>query len=48
MKKAISLVLEPEEILDLIRILVDDDAEDALVFLKAHFKENAKELLDGG
>jgi hypothetical protein len=48
MKKAINLVLEPEEILDLIRILVDDDAEDALAFLKAHFKGKAKELLEGG
>jgi hypothetical protein len=48
MKKAVNLVLEEEEILELIRILMDDDAEGALVFLKKHFKGKARDLLEGG
>lgn len=48
MKKGISLVLEDEEIIELMRILMDDDAEAALVFLKTHFKGKARDLLEGG
>jgi len=48
MKKTVNLVLEEEEILELIRILMDDDAEGALVFLKKHFKGKARDLLEGG
>ena len=48
MKKAVSLVLEDEDILELIRIIIDDDAEYALEFLKMHFKGKAIELLEGG
>lgn len=48
MKKAVNLVLEEEEILELIRILMDDDTEGALVFLKTHFKGKARDLLEGG
>jgi hypothetical protein len=48
MKKAISLVLEDEAIVDLIRILMDDDADSALGFLKTHFKGKARDLLEGG
>ncbi len=48
MKKVINLVLEDDEIIDLIRILMDDDAEGALVFLKTHFKGKARDLLEGG
>ena len=48
MKKAMSLVLEEEEIIELIRILMDDDAAGALAFLKTHFKGKARELLEGG
>jgi hypothetical protein len=48
MKKCINLVLEDQQIVDLIRILIDNDAEDALVFLKTHFKGKARELLEGG
>ena len=48
MKKAVNLVLEEEEILELIRILMDDDAEGALAFLKTHFKGKTRELLEGG
>lgn len=34
MKKAMHFVLDEEEIIELIRILMDEDAEGALVFLK--------------
>jgi hypothetical protein len=48
MKKATSLVLEDDEIIELIRILMDDDADGALAFLKTHFKGKARDLLEGG
>ncbi len=48
MKKALNLVLDDVEIIELIRILMDDDAEAALAFLKTRFKGKARELLEGG
>jgi len=48
MKKALNLILEDQELIELMRILMDDDAEGALVFLKTHFKGKARELLEGG
>jgi hypothetical protein len=48
MKKAITLVLDDEQIIELIRILIDNDARDALAFVKTHFKSKARELLEGG
>ena len=48
MKKAINLVLEDEDIIELMRILIDEDTDGALVFLKTHFKGKARELLEGG
>ncbi len=48
MKKSLSLALEDDEIIKLIRILLDDDAEGALVFLKTHFKGRTRDLLEGG
>jgi hypothetical protein len=48
MKKALNLGLENEDIIELMRILMDDDAEGALVFLKTHFKGKAHDLLEGG
>jgi len=48
MKKGFNIVLEDEDILGLLRILIDDDAEGALFFLKKHFKGKARELLEGG
>ena len=48
MKKAVTLVLEDAQIIELIRILIDNDEQDALSFLKAHFKGKARELLEGG
>ena len=48
MKKAVQLVLEEQEVLELIRVLIDEDAEGALAFLQAHFKGKARALLEGG
>ena len=48
MKKGINLVMEDEDILELIRIMLDDDEKGALIFLKIHFKGKARELLEGG
>jgi hypothetical protein len=48
MKKAMSLVLEDEDLLELMRVLMDDDAEGALAFLKMHLKGKARDLLEGG
>ncbi len=48
MKKVLNLVLEDDELVELTRILLDDDAEGALVFLKTHFKVSAHDLLEGG
>lgn len=48
MKKALSIVLEDQDIIELMRILIDEDAEAALTFLKKHFKGKARDLLEGG
>jgi hypothetical protein len=47
-KKALQLILEDADLIELARILMDDDAEDALAFLKKHLKGKAKDLLEGG
>jgi len=47
MKKAINLVLEDEDIIELMRILIDEDNDGALVFLKTRFRGKARELLEG-
>ena len=48
MKKSMHVALDDEEIIELMRILMDDDAEAALTFLKKHFKGKARDLLEGG
>jgi hypothetical protein len=48
MKKGLNLIFEDEDIIELLRILIDEDAEGALVFLKTHFKGKARHLLEGG
>jgi hypothetical protein len=48
MKKGIHLILEDEDIIQLMGILIDEDAVDALEFLKKHFKGKARDLLEGG
>lgn len=48
MKKNLNVVVEDKDIIELMRILMDDDAEGALAFLKKHFKGKARDLLEGG
>lgn len=48
MKKVTSLVLEESDAIELIRILLDEDAQGALDFLKKRFKGKARDLLEGG
>jgi hypothetical protein len=48
MKKSIYLTLNDEEIIELIRLIMDDDAEGSLKFLKKHFKGKAQKLLESG
>ena len=48
MKKSIHLVIEDEDLLELMRILLDEDEVGAFAFLKLHFKGKARELLEGG
>ena len=48
MKKPITLVLDDEDIIELMRILMDSDAEGALDFLRKQFKGKARDLLEGG
>ena len=48
MKKNLNLLLEDEEIFELMRVLLDGDAEGSLEFLRLHFKGKARELLEGG
>jgi hypothetical protein len=48
MKENLSVVMGDEDIIELMRILMDDDAEGALTFLKKHFKGKARDLLESG
>jgi len=48
MKKIIQLSLSDEDLLELLRVLIDDDTDGALAFMKAHLKGKARELLEGG
>lgn len=48
MKKSLTVALDDREIIELMRILIDGDAEGALEFLRLHFKGKATELLEGG
>ena len=48
MKKSIKLVVEDMDLLELMRILLDEDEAGALAFLKTHFKGKARDLLEGG
>jgi len=48
MKKALQVALEDSDIIELMRILLDEDAEGALIFLQTHFKGKARDLLEGG
>lgn len=48
MKKSLNLILEDQDIIELMRILMDSDAGGALDFLRKHFKGKARDLLEGG
>ena len=48
MKKTLQVALEDQEIIELMRVLIDNDADGALTFLKTHFKGKARDLLEGG
>ena len=48
MKKVLQVALEDSDIIELMRILLDEDAKGALTFLQTHFKGKARELLEGG
>lgn len=48
MKKDLHILLADEDIIELMRILLDEDAEGALEFLKKHTKGKTRELLEGG
>jgi hypothetical protein len=47
-KKALTLALEDTDLIELVRILIDDDADGALAFLKRHLKSRARDLLETG
>jgi len=48
MKKSLSIVLDDQAVIELMRILMDDDAEGALAFLQQYIKGKAREMLEGG
>lgn len=48
MKKALQIILDDKDIIELMRIMLDEDTEGALTFLKDHFKGKARDLLEGG
>lgn len=48
MKKALTVVLEDKDAIELMRILLDEDSSGALAFLREHFKGKARDLLEGG
>lgn len=47
-RKVISLILDGTEIIELQRILSDQDAEGALDFLGAHLRGKARVAMEGG
>ena len=47
-KKVIQLVMDEVDIIELMRILLDDDPDGALAFMRRHLKGKARELLEGG
>jgi hypothetical protein len=47
MKRSIVLTLSDEDLIELERIILDEDKEEALCFLKKHFKDKARATLNG-
>ncbi len=48
MKRSLQVVLDDADLIELMRILLDEDSEGALGFLRQHFRGKARELLEGG
>jgi len=46
-KKSITLTLSDEELIELQRILLDEDREEALRFLKTHLEKQVKATISG-
>jgi hypothetical protein len=47
-KQVIQLVMDEVDIIELMRILLDNDSDGALAFMRRHLKGKARELLEGG
>ena len=47
MSRVMNLVLEDEDLMELERILLDDDAEGAFEWLRAHLSGKAPHVLEG-
>jgi DNA polymerase III gamma/tau subunit len=47
MKKTITLALDDADLIELLRILMNKDAEGALAFLQQHVKGKVREALEG-
>ena len=47
MKKSVTLMLEDQDLIELMRILMDSDSEGSLDFLRKHFKGKGRDLLEG-
>lgn len=47
-KKGITLILDDRELQELYRIILDDDREAALAFIKEHLRSATLEALEGG
>lgn len=47
MKKSITLLLNDEELMELQRILLDEDKEEALRFLKTHMEKQVNATISG-
>ena len=46
MKKSITLALSDEELIELQKIILDEDKEEALRFLQRHLKDEARATLE--
>ena len=47
-QKALTLVLEESQLQELFRIILDQDEEAALLFLRAHLQDKVRQALEGG
>jgi hypothetical protein len=46
-KKVIQIVVDEVDVIELMRILLDNDPDGALAFMQKHLKGKARELLEG-